>query len=125
MAPTTQRLRMGRAGSAQGEDSVARTQYDLEQNSAGNDSGDSGAKKKEIYAAEIFFTCWKIAELLDGKIPRGNPNIIKNNDYSLKRLGIDYRVFHLWRRLRNGFSWEELEAPFKDKERSRFVGCRP
>ena len=74
----------------------------------------NAAKKKEIYAAEIFITCWKLVELLDGKIPRGNPNInpniIKNDDCTLKRLGIDYRVFHLWRRLRNGFTWDALQV---------------
>lgn len=79
--------------------------------------------KHEIYWGEIF-TYWKIAELLDeyhgAQGRRTDLTFWQDTRKSMTELGInDYKALERWRRLRDGFDWEELEAL---KEKIRLPG---
>jgi len=81
----------------------------------------SAARKKEIYAAEIF-TCWKLVELVDGmpgadKQHRFGALQLETPVPTYADLGLNRVEVHRWRRLRNGFSWEELEAEVNQFEK--------
>jgi len=70
------------------------------------------AAKSEIYWGEIF-SYWKIAELLPESPLKGRPEKVSGIP-TLSELGLKRDNLHLWRRLRNGFTWQELEELKKE-----------
>jgi len=70
------------------------------------------AAKSEIYWGEIF-SYWKIAELLPESPLKGRPEKVSGIP-TLSELGLKRDNLHLWRRLRNGFTWKELEELKKE-----------